>query len=359
MNTRTVSHLLQRIATESIRGVYHLCKRQFNGGCLPEYLWFEATERCNSRCIHCNIWRRKPSHPPLSPHEIERCLHDPIFRDLKVVVISGGEPTLRKDLIEIIQRIHSATPSAAIVLSTNGILPQRVIAAASVAVTNGIPIDIGISLNGIGKIHDTTRGIDGLYKRVVSLIHRLRSIRQQYGALLGITIGFTISNETISAISAVKTYADSLDISFNPQWFMNSEYYDNQSIDSLSDRNGISATIRKMPPTIINDLALKQLSGKPPRFSCFSLYNFCILKSSGDISPCFSFWNNDIGNIRTASPTDIWSSKKASEMRKIIRRCPGCLSTCAIQWSFEASFFPRVLFNCRHPGNLLKKLSGR
>jgi MoaA/NifB/PqqE/SkfB family radical SAM enzyme len=115
--------------------------------------------------------------------------------------------------------------------------------------------------------------------------------------------------------------------------------------------------LKKIPPTIVNEKGIRFLHGLSIKYSCFSMFNFCLLKCNGDIVPCFDMWNYKIGNIREKTPSSIWESKDAKEGRRKVKKCKGCLSNCALPWSYGASFFPRVLFNLKHPGILLGKFT--
>ena len=65
------------------------------------------------------------------------------------------------------------------------------------------------------------------------------------------------------------------------------------------------------------------------------------------------------GNVRESSPTEIWHSTKAQEMRKTVKNCQGCLNSWGTYWSFESSCYPYLLFSLKHPAvtivNLKKK----
>ena len=67
----------------------------------PHHAQWMITRKCNYRCRGCNVWKEQDQRE-LSTEEIKRGLD--ILRDLGIVelVISGGDPLLRKDVSEII-----------------------------------------------------------------------------------------------------------------------------------------------------------------------------------------------------------------------------------------------------------------
>src|SRR5471030_1202794 len=68
--------------------------------CKPVVLQFPVNDICNSRCVMCDIWKRKRDKE-ITPGELRQILRDPLFKAVRYVGMSGGEPTLRKDLPEI------------------------------------------------------------------------------------------------------------------------------------------------------------------------------------------------------------------------------------------------------------------
>src|SRR4030067_2729522 len=59
---------------------------------------------CNSHCVMCNVWKRK-QEKEFTPSQLAAILQDPLFDKLQSVGVSGGEPTLREDLHEVLEVI--------------------------------------------------------------------------------------------------------------------------------------------------------------------------------------------------------------------------------------------------------------
>src|SRR4030066_716014 len=102
---------MNRYAQRGMRGLIYgpknITLRATRGESLkPQWLWFGVTDKCNSRCRHCSIWNQKPTENPLTPDEIYRTLNDPIFKEVKYVINSGGEPVVRRDIEEIVLIEH-------------------------------------------------------------------------------------------------------------------------------------------------------------------------------------------------------------------------------------------------------------
>ena len=66
-----------------------------------------VTDKCNSKCSMCDVWKRKPKDE-FTLDDLEKFLEKNIFPQLNNVSISGGEPALRKDIVELVKLIHQS-----------------------------------------------------------------------------------------------------------------------------------------------------------------------------------------------------------------------------------------------------------
>jgi MoaA/NifB/PqqE/SkfB family radical SAM enzyme len=350
---------LQRNLQKIILSPKNLFFRAINRTLKPRWLWFGVTDRCNSRCKHCDIWKQKPIEKPLTPREIEKAFSDPLFKDIEYVINSGGEAVLRSDLEEILLIEHKAFPKARLQLSTNGLLPDRVINVAQFALDHGINLDVGVSLDGIGEQHDFVRGVKGNFEKADKLLHELLMLKEQYKERLDITIGFTLSNLTLPFLNGVREYARKLNVNFSVQWYNESSYYENVGKSLCAKNEKMLEAVQSLPTTILRKMWIKWLKGKSIKFPCFAMYTFCVLKCDGNISPCLSLWHVNVGNIREKSPTEIWNSFKAREARKIVKNCQGCLNSWGTGWSFSSYALIPLFFYLKHPLLLFQKISNK
>jgi cyclic pyranopterin phosphate synthase len=89
-----------------------------------EYLRISITDRCNFRCVYCMPetgldWI--PRDDTLTAVEIQDMVAQLTPLGLRRIRITGGEPTIRRDLREIVERIRSVGGVEDIALSTNGV----------------------------------------------------------------------------------------------------------------------------------------------------------------------------------------------------------------------------------------------
>ncbi len=88
------------------------------------YLRLSVTDRCNFKCFYCRPELNfTPFERPeiLSFEEIERLVGLFVKLGLKKLRFTGGEPLVRRDLPELVARIHAAHPSLKLCLTTNGV----------------------------------------------------------------------------------------------------------------------------------------------------------------------------------------------------------------------------------------------
>ena len=143
---------------------------QFSEDKKPVVVW-NVTKACNLRCIHCYA-KAEPGPAPdeLTTEEGFALLEDLAKFGCPVVLFSGGEPLVRPDILDLISRAVSLGMRA--VLSTNGILIDRPLAKELKKL--GLSY-VGISLDGIGEVHDRFRGVKGCFEKVLSAIENCQA----------------------------------------------------------------------------------------------------------------------------------------------------------------------------------------
>src|SRR6266498_631193 len=84
------------------------------------YLRLSLTDRCNFRCSYCSPAGPEAHEDPLRRDEVARVVK--IFAGLGIrrVRLTGGEPTLRRDLVDVIRDVKAAPGIEEIALTTNG-----------------------------------------------------------------------------------------------------------------------------------------------------------------------------------------------------------------------------------------------
>lgn len=144
----------------------------------PTVLQFPVNDICNSGCEMCNIWTRKRDSE-ITPTQLDQILCDPLYSRITNIGINGGEPTLRRDLPDLIQVACERLPRLRrFSLITNALIPRRVIpvidSVAAVTRQYGKHFDVMMSLDGVGAVHDRVRGRKGNFTAVQQVLEHVR-----------------------------------------------------------------------------------------------------------------------------------------------------------------------------------------
>jgi MoaA/NifB/PqqE/SkfB family radical SAM enzyme len=148
----------------------------------PGYLIFFVTPLCDCRCQMCfyletirNARRRRV----LTLDEIRQIATN--FRGLHQVNLSGGEPFLRQDLVQVVQAFYELAGARFFTIPTNSSQVDH-IGREVEAILDTCPeawLRITQSLDGVGELHDTIRGKPGLFPKVVELNRRLAGLARE------------------------------------------------------------------------------------------------------------------------------------------------------------------------------------
>ncbi|MCC6026188.1 MAG: 12,18-didecarboxysiroheme deacetylase [Caldimicrobium sp.] len=174
---------------------------QFSEDKKPVVVW-NVTKACNLRCIHCYASAdNRPSENELTTEEGFRLLEDLAQFGCPVVLFSGGEPLVRSDIFDLIA--YAVRLGLRAVLSTNGTLIDHALAKELKKL--GLSY-VGISLDGIGEVHDRFRGSKGCFEKVVQAIENC----QREGLKVGLR--FTINKFNAEEIPKVFDFVEEMKI---------------------------------------------------------------------------------------------------------------------------------------------------
>ena len=158
-------------------------------------LIFFVTSHCNATCDTCFYWQDLNRSGDLEWDEIVKLSKTtPPITDLW---FSGGEPTLRKDLPDIIDLFVQNNGVRHINLPTNGLKPARIVAIADrcLAVNPDLELHINIALDGLRDSHDAMRGVPGNFDKAIESARLLRSLKPRYGRRLEVHFNTVITRD--------------------------------------------------------------------------------------------------------------------------------------------------------------------
>ncbi len=102
--------------------------REDPGAAKINYLRLSVTDRCNLRCRYCTYWRdwrKLPSGEILRYEELLRLAAIAAEMGISKVRITGGEPLVRRGLVDFIGKLHQVAGIAKVCLTSNGVLLEE------------------------------------------------------------------------------------------------------------------------------------------------------------------------------------------------------------------------------------------
>jgi 12,18-didecarboxysiroheme deacetylase len=165
---------------------------QFSEDKRPVVVW-NVGQRCNLKCIHCYSHSQNREYSgELSGEEGRTLIKDLARFGSPVVLFSGGEPLLRKDLLDLAQLATGLGMRA--VISTNGTLITQDMARKLKKI--GLSY-VGVSLDGMEETNDRFRGMKGAFQAA------LVGIRGCQEAGIKVGLRFTISRRNAQDIPGI------------------------------------------------------------------------------------------------------------------------------------------------------------
>ena len=256
---------------------------------------FSITNRCNSHCSICNIWKEKCFSDEMSVCDIEKLFSNPCFSDVNTVSITGGEPFLRKDINEIIVTLKSVLNKLdRIFLNTNATIIDKVVNTSVLCSSLFKETIVSISVDGPKDVHNSLRGIS-CYDNAVVLLNKLQEIPN---VKTSVSMTLSKNNANYSALDYVYNLANSYGAMFSfrladtsPTYYKNTEKH-----FSISDEQK-SAVSQFIGDKCIDNSFLQVLKEfidtgnvnlitENGRNKCLAGKNFIFMHPNGDMAPC-------------------------------------------------------------------------
>ena len=174
---------------------------QFSKDKRPVVVW-NITRKCNLKCVHCYAQATDEAlADELTTAEGKALIDDLAQFGAPVMLFSGGEPLVRKDLPELAD--YAVQKGMRAVISTNGTLITADMAKTLKAI--GLSY-VGISLDGMRPVNDRFRGVPGAFDKA------LDGIRNCQAAGIKVGLRFTINRYNVDEIPAIFDLLEERDI---------------------------------------------------------------------------------------------------------------------------------------------------
>ena len=312
---------------------------------LPMNYTISVSYRCNSRCKTCNVWQRP--NDDFTIDEYDKTFAS-IGRDAYWFTFSGGEPTLRKDLPEMVAAAYRHCRPGIINIPTNGIqdkiIPGRIERVLQAAPTSEVIINL--SLDGIGEKHDVVRGVKGNFEHAMRTYAGLKALKGRYK---NFTLGVhtVVSNFNVDEFDRIYDFVrDEL----KPDSFISEIAEERVELDTVG--MGITPPIQKYRPVIERlqeGIRKAEFDGVSRITQAFRDRYYDIVKrtlveqrqiipcmagvASAQIAPNGDVWTcciraESVGNLREHNYDfrSAWTTVKADELRRSIKagecHCP-------------------------------------
>ncbi|MFT4704013.1 MAG: MoaA/NifB/PqqE/SkfB family radical SAM enzyme [Bradymonadia bacterium] len=342
----------------------------------PINLTLSITNMCNSRCQSCDIWKIYPAQKPrlkeeLTVDEIER-----IFKSVGQVYffnISGGEPFLRKDIVDIVRVACEQLNPTVVHIPTNALGPHR-IAALTEEILIGMKtwspdtkLTLKPSFDGVGEFHDWVRGIPGNYEKLLETLGLLRDLRQRYDHLR-VGVGTVISTMNIEHLpeviaqsqkfgvdSYISEVAEEREEMLNvgsgitpthEQYGEAIQAFRAETFDRLKEASGLELLTQGMRH-FYYEITRRWIRDQKQVIPCYAGISNGHISPYGDVWPCAVLANGkSFGNLKDVDYDfyKLWHSSRADEVRAGIK-AGECDCPLANQAYANMLLSPKALWN--------------
>ncbi len=296
----------------------------------PSLVSWNLTRKCNLRCPHCYMEGGRAAEHELTTEECLGLLDELRTLGTEMVILTGGEPLLRRDIYDIAR--YASELGMWVVMGTNGVLiDDRV---AQKMVECGVK-GVGISIDSIDPAkHDSFRGGPDAWKYSVRALEICRANGLQ--VLVQTTVMDMNYDEIPSLIDfAREKGAWSFNLYFLVQTGRGQQMNDltaRQTHSMLSEL--VDAQDRHRPMLVRSKCApqFKQIAYERGRAGlesggCMAGTEYARITPNGDVTPC-PYMTVVAGNIREQSFTNIWRDSpvlgELRDVKKLKGRCGRC-----------------------------------
>lgn len=292
----------------------------------PRIIFWETTRRCNLKCGYCRMLDSASGSELDTPEALK------IVADIKdafgspVLVLSGGEPLLRKDIFGIIS--YATGLGLQVALATNGVL----LGEKEVSILRERRIKrVSISLDSVDqKAHDLSRGVTGAFAKSITAAGILKKQKVPF------QINYTVTSKNIHQISQAARLAVSLG-AIAVHYFVvvpvgcGKKIEKDTALDAVQSDEALSLIrdlSRSMPIEIRPTCAPQYVryAQKGSYGGCLAGTGTFFISSEGGIYPC-GYLPVKAGSLRINSIGDIWKDSavfRNLRLNNFKGSCAGC-----------------------------------
>ncbi len=286
----------------------------------------KLTENCQAGCISCDYWKSRWQDRISTDRAVE-LLNEIGAAGIGTLRFTGGEPLLRQDLFDVLQKANTSRFKR-IILQTNGLLLKKLHKN-----INASPITkVAVSIDGLKGTNDLIRGIQGYFDLGIEGIKLLRDKQ--------IVISITLNRMSAAELGKLADLVHGLgaDVEVNILSRSLSFLKDADYASMWPERGDVAEIVKflrdklKRPAYEVDYVTQYYNNEKIDEPACVLGYLQVFVLSNGDVlTGCYPL--KPVGNILRDSLATILASEAYSRqcVAMIRRECPGC--TCGIESS--------------------------
>jgi MoaA/NifB/PqqE/SkfB family radical SAM enzyme len=307
----------------------------------------------------CSDWKRHDKDNELSLNEIEQILRNPLFNSVEKFVLSGGEPTLREDLVQIAGIVLESCPRLQeMSLLTNGLDPdlvtEKIKALLQLPGLGGSGrFAVSVSLDGYGDTHEAIRRVPQAFDKVSETIRRLKEVQRETPFYLSSTC--VVQHLNVRDLPQISEFGQELGLPviFSPVCNSDAFIDSNDSWEQLRLTNDQLKEIKTLFEGPLESRLMPSnlpfwreyfhiMQGDQERkLPCYLRYFCANVDSDGTLRMCSADSSLVYGSALDTPPDELWYSEDAKELRKRADNfyCPRCTICCDLAFCFSHEFF--------------------
>lgn len=308
------------------------------------YVILGVTYQCNAKCKMCDIHDFYKENPELARKEfdlstlLERLKESTLLTKIQHIDLTGGEPFLKENLADFVVGLLNMSQIKLVTMNTNGLCTEKIISDTKAILGQSAQdkcFSLSVSIDGIGTVHDTIRGLGGAFDKVERTVAQLKELKKRYPNFK-IRSNAVIQPDNINSLAAIKGYWDSNGIEGaysliqNPFYTCRAE----RAVSSYFSKDDIEKIKSAQPKCKGINYYLGHGFCRP--LHCFAGYTALFIDQFGTVYPCNFLARNEVyamGSIKTHSLDSIWVSSMAWDVRAKIKKCPytSCWNGCEVE----------------------------
>jgi MoaA/NifB/PqqE/SkfB family radical SAM enzyme len=332
----------------------------------PTVLIYNCTFVCDARCEMCHNWQHGDRKTDMTLAQLDRVMDHGFWGAVENLNISGGEPTTRNDLPEMVELFHRRLPRLRkIGINTTGLTPHRAIPQLTRIVefcaAKQLLFSARVSLDGIGDIHNQVRHVERGFDKACQTIEAMQALAAKHSSFqfgIAATIFATNLEDAQNILAWART--KNLDIVFNMLRFTDAMLNNKELEEKIGFRKREEDFMREFfldrvqEESVLSGQSFMYLhyadmiaNGYRRTMPCPFQSQGLLLNPDGKLFYCEN--SKELGNVLDADAERIYFNAANLAHREAIKNevCPTCLSPCQVNVGAMKQFVPYAKFLMR------------